>query len=140
MFHQTNWKDSIKFSMVRLTRAQSYCGWQGSIRDCCTITALYSLTSAAQIQRQDLQYLNIVQSMACTPITNWQRDAKNCWRNRSLDFIKSTNQGPPIFFKKILVVLWVKVRVVMRFSSSALIHNKNNIINIFIDFYEKYMY
>jgi hypothetical protein len=73
--------------------------------------------------------------MACTPITIWQRDAKNCWRNRSLDFIKSTNQqpfsGPPIFFKKILVVLWVKVRVVMRFSSSALIHNKNNIINIF---------
>ena len=47
----------------------------------------------------------------------------------------STNQrpflGPPIFFKKILVVLWVMVRVVMRFPSSALIHNKNNIINIF---------
>ena len=53
--------------------------------------------------------------MACTPKKNWQRDAKNCWRNRSLDFIKSTNQrpfsGPPIFFKKILVVLWVLVRV-----------------------------
>ena len=32
------------------------------------------------------------------------------------------------------------VRVVMRFPSSALIHNKNNIINIFIDSYEKYMY
>jgi hypothetical protein len=46
-----------------------------------------------------------------------------------------TNQrpfsGPPIFFKKILVVLWVMVRVVMRFPSSALIHNKNNIISIF---------
>ena len=66
---------------------------------------------------------------------NCQRDAKNCWWNRSLEFIKSTNQrpfsGPPIFFKKILVVLWVMVRVVTRFPSSPLIHNKNNIINIF---------
>jgi hypothetical protein len=47
----------------------------------------------------------------------------------------STNQrpfsGPQIYLKKILVVLWVMVRVVMRFPSSALIHNKNNIINIF---------
>jgi hypothetical protein len=43
------------------------------------------------LQRQDLQYINIVQSMPCTPMKNWQRGAKNCWRN-SLDFIvyKST--------------------------------------------------
>jgi hypothetical protein len=34
-------------------------------------------------------------------------------------------------FQKDLVVLWVMVRVVMRFPSSALIHNKNNIIDIF---------
>ena len=131
MFHQTNWKDSIKFSMVRLTRTHNYCGRQGSIGGCCTITASYSLPSETQIQRQDLQHLNIMQSMACTPMKNWQRDAKNCWRKRSLDFIKSTNQrpfsGPPIFFKKILVVLWVMVRVVMRFPSSAHIHNTNNI-------------
>ena len=30
----------------------------------------------------------------------------------------------PYLTKKILVVLWVMVRVVMRFPSSALIHNK----------------
>ena len=88
MFHQTNWN----FPMVRVTRTKFYCGWQGNIGGCCTKTASHSLTSAAQIQRQDLQYTNIVQSMACTPMKNWQRGAKNCWRNRSLDFIayKST--------------------------------------------------
>jgi hypothetical protein len=38
MFHQTNWKDSIKFSIVRLTRTHNYCGRRGSIGGCCTIT------------------------------------------------------------------------------------------------------
>ena len=32
-----------------------------------------------------------------------------------------------IFFSKFHILIWVMVRVVMRFPSSALIHNKNNI-------------
>lgn len=77
MFHQTNWN----FPMVSVTRTKFYCEWQENIGGCCTKTASHSLSSAAQIQRQDLQYINIVQSMACTPMKNWQRDANNCWRN-----------------------------------------------------------
>jgi hypothetical protein len=31
-----------------------------------------------------------------------------------------------IFFSKFHILIWIMVRVVMRFPSSALIHNKNN--------------
>jgi hypothetical protein len=36
-----------------------------------------------------------------------------------------------IFFSKFHILIWVMGRVVMRFPSSALIHNKNN-INTFL--------